>query len=68
MMLMICLLTIIFLAGRALAAGPTIPYDSEAQEWLLDWEGLVARNDVLYTTPSVDPWEAMPTGGGDPWL
>jgi len=27
--------------------------------------GLVSRNDVLYTTPSVEPWEAMPTGGGD---
>ena len=27
--------------------------------------GAVARNDVLYTTPSAEPWEAMPTGGGD---
>ncbi len=25
----------------------------------------VSRNDVLYTTPSVEPWEAMPVGGGD---
>jgi hypothetical protein len=25
----------------------------------------VARNDVLFTTPSAEPWEAMPTGGGD---
>ncbi len=25
----------------------------------------VSRNDVLYVTPSVEPWEAMPVGGGD---
>jgi hypothetical protein len=26
---------------------------------------LVSRNDVVYHTPSVEPWEAMPVGGGD---
>ena len=25
----------------------------------------VSRYDVLYVTPSVEPWEAMPVGGGD---
>jgi hypothetical protein len=33
--------------------------------WHTDPAEAVARNDVLYTTPSVNPWEAMPTGGGD---
>jgi hypothetical protein len=27
--------------------------------------GVVSRHDVLYITPSVEPWEAMPVGGGD---
>lgn len=31
----------------------------------MDREGVVSRNDVLYTTPSPEPWEAMPVGGGD---
>ncbi len=28
-------------------------------------EAAVSRNDTVYTTPSPEPWEAMPTGGGD---
>jgi len=31
----------------------------------LDARNVAARNDPLYVTPSVEPWEAMPTGGGD---
>jgi len=31
----------------------------------LDAETVVSRNDVVYVTPSVQPWEAMPVGGGD---
>jgi alpha-L-fucosidase 2 len=42
-----------------------IPYDEQANKWLFDPQTIVSRNDVLYTTPSVEPWEAMPTGGGD---
>ena len=49
----------------AAAAEPPVPFDSKSGEWLFGPETLVSRNDVLYTTPSPDPWEAMPTGGGD---
>ena len=44
---------------------PTIPYDTEASKWLFDPETIISRNDVLYTMPSFEPWEAMPVGGGD---
>ncbi len=40
-------------------------YDEHADRWLFDSEAMVSRNDVVYTTLSVEPWEAMPTGGGD---
>jgi len=43
----------------------TIPYDDQINRWLFDPQMIVSRNDVLYTTPSVEPWDAMPTGGGD---
>lgn len=44
----------LFCAGRsALAAAPA------------DEEAVVSRHDTVYTTPSPEPWEAMPTGGGD---
>lgn len=49
----------------AASAGETVPYDDKGGRWLLDARAVVSRNDVLYTTPSVEPWEAMPTGGGD---
>jgi len=42
-----------------------IPFDLRQERWLIDPVGVVARNDVVYTSPSVEPWEAMPTGGGD---
>ncbi len=42
-----------------------IPYSPDSAEWLIDEETVVSRNDVLYTTPSPEPWEAMPVGGGD---
>ena len=42
-----------------------IPYSAESMAWLIDEEGVVSRNDVVYTTPSPAPWEAMPVGGGD---
>jgi alpha-L-fucosidase 2 len=45
--------------------GTAIPYDKAEAKWLIDPEEMVARNDVLYTTPSAQLWEAMPTGGGD---
>ncbi len=45
--------------------GPMVPYELETGRWLFDARGIVSRNDVVYTTPSVQPWEAMPTGGGD---
>jgi alpha-L-fucosidase 2 len=35
------------------------------EPWRIDPAEAVTRNDVLYTTPSAEPWEAMPTGGGD---
>lgn len=41
------------------------PADRPTGPWVLDPETVVSRNDVLYVTPSVEPWEAMPVGGGD---
>ncbi|HJN14394.1 MAG TPA: DUF5703 domain-containing protein, partial [Armatimonadota bacterium] len=52
------------MVGSAARAQP-IAYDAEAQEWLIDPQAIVSRNDVVYTTPSPEPWDAMPTGGGD---
>ena len=52
-------------SGSGAVDEPGIPYDVQSGDWLLDPEGLVSRNDVVYTTPSAEPWEAMPTGGGD---
>ncbi len=43
----------------------TVPYDAKQARWLFHPAGIVSRNDVVYVTPSVQPWEAMPTGGGD---
>ncbi len=42
-----------------------IPFDAASGQWLFDPETIVSRNDVVYTTPSHQAWEAMPTGGGD---
>jgi len=42
-----------------------VPYDRQTGRWLFDADMVVSRNDVLYVTPSVEPWEAMPVGGGD---
>ena len=42
-----------------------IPYATDRSQWLVDAESVVSRNDVLYTSPSPEPWEAMPVGGGD---
>ena len=62
----LCPLIALFASGIALAAADsTVPYDAEAQRWLFDAQGIVSRNDVIYATPSVQPWEAMPVGGGD---
>lgn len=43
----------------------TTSYRLEKQDWLLDPEKIVSRNDPLYDTVSEQPWEAMPVGGGD---
>jgi alpha-L-fucosidase 2 len=64
MMTMVCM-GMVNLALLSAAEPPAIPYDAEAGRWLFDEEAIVSRNDVVYTTPSVEPWEAMPTGGGD---
>ncbi len=40
-------------------------YDRQDRRWRIDPAQVVAANDVVYTTPSAEPWEAMPTGGGD---
>jgi hypothetical protein len=59
----VCLLAT---ASSEVGADPlSIPYDAKTGQWLLDARNVVARNDPLYVTPSVEPWEAMPTGGGD---
>ncbi len=31
----------------------------------IDPRAMVERHDVIYTAPSPEPWQAMPTGGGD---
>jgi hypothetical protein len=60
------LLYLILLSNYANAVEPfSIPYRSEEGKWLYNAQTIVSRNDPLYTTPSVEPWEAMPVGGGD---
>lgn len=48
----------------AVLLGPGRP-PALGEPWQIDPAGAVARHDILYTTPSGEPWEAMPTGGGD---
>ncbi|NQT14387.1 MAG: hypothetical protein HQ582_16650, partial [Planctomycetes bacterium] len=48
-----------------ISAAGAVPFDEKTGRWLVDPETVVSRNDVLYETPSVEPWEAMPVGGGD---
>jgi hypothetical protein len=43
----------------------SVPYDAALAKWLIDPEGIVARNDVVYAASAGEPWEAMPVGGGD---
>jgi alpha-L-fucosidase 2 len=37
----------------------------EPPGWTGSPEALVSRNDVVYTSLSPEPWDAMPVGGGD---
>ncbi len=60
----LCLGWVMSMAASA-AEAPGPPYDAKTGAWLFDAGGIVSRNDVVYVTPSVQPWEAMPTGGGD---
>ncbi len=59
-----CLAVVLCTAAFATAVY-AVPYDRQTGRWLFDAEMVVSRNDVLYVTPSVEPWEAMPVGGGD---
>jgi len=49
----------------ATATGASRENDPEGREYVNADPAAVSRNDVLYVTPSVEPWEAMPVGGGD---
>jgi len=49
----------------AASEGASVEDAAGSWEWKTDAEGLVSANDVVYDTPSVEPWEAMPVGGGD---
>jgi alpha-L-fucosidase 2 len=51
--------------GVCISAVHGVPFDQKTGRWLIDSETVVSRNDVLYVTPSTQPWEAMPVGGGD---
>ena len=51
--------------GVCTATVRAVPLDQKTGRWLIDPETVVSRNDVLYVTPSAQPWEAMPVGGGD---
>ena len=59
------LVVLAFWLGVCAAASRGVPFDRESGRWLIDPETVISRNDVLYVTPSVEPWEAMPVGGGD---
>jgi len=48
-----------------IASAAATAVDFQQGRWQVDPAEVVTQNDVLYTTPSVEPWEAMPTGGGD---
>lgn len=49
----------------AYVSSAPVPYDEKTNTWLIDPQTIVSKNDIIYTTPSIEPWEAMPTGGGD---
>ena len=64
----------ILLASRAIlsavvlmAGEPASPirYDAAQSKWLIDPSQVVSQHDTVYTTPSAEPWEPMPAGGGD---
>ena len=61
---LVCIIHFVSITVSANAAELlSIPYSGETENWLFDAQNMVSRNDPLYTTPSVEPWEAMPTGG-----
>ena len=51
--------------GAFVLVDQATPNDQQTGRLLYDAETVVSRNDVLYVTPAVEPWEAMPVGGGD---
>ena len=51
--------------GAVAAAGPPGEDESGQSKYIRANPRTVSQNDVLYVTPSVEPWEAMPVGGGD---
>lgn len=54
-----------FLICCAARGAEPVAYDGLSARWLVDRAAAVSKNDVLYLTPSIEPWEAMPVGGGD---
>ncbi|MBN1341815.1 MAG: hypothetical protein JXQ73_04005 [Phycisphaerae bacterium] len=60
-----CLTCLIVPLAASSAERTTIPYEAGSGRWLIDPAGIISRDDVLYDSYSVQPWEAMPTGGGD---
>ncbi len=59
-----CVASMLLAGTPGFAEEPTA-YDRRSGQWLVDLETIVSRNDVLYTHPSAEVWEAMPVGGGD---
>lgn len=40
-------------------------FDIRTGEWAVEWPGRVARHDVVYLSPPMDPMQGLPLGNGD---
>ena len=40
-------------------------FNIQTGEWEINWPGRVARHDLVYRTPPLDPLQGMALGNGD---
>jgi len=58
-------MSLLGLALMLCGAGISTPFDLDAGQWMMNWPGRVARHDLVYETPPLDPMQGIPLGNGD---
>ncbi len=62
------LLMVILTASIPTLAAEPLPnseFNPATASWEIDWPGRVAKHDLVYLTPPVDPMQGIPLGNGD---